>query len=347
MTDIFARGLATNIKSDQLTATNIPQTGQIPSSDGDGGFTWVDNGGAGTDTHDLKISANDTTPNFLEQKLVGTTDNISVTVLNDGVNEQLKLDIGANVFNKTTDDTDDITEGDNKFVSATEKTAITHTNRTNLDEIDQDLSTTDSPTFAQIKTPSIKTDTVTPTDLTIVTGAEKTIVLNTPVYKDLIVYALNLRGGSTPPQFAIFQGNLYGQSFENNATDILYGCVEFQHDYKEGTDIEVHIHWSPSSTNTGNCRFTYEYTIANRNSAFSVDTTLTALQAGSGVVNQHQYLTMGTISGVGRKIGDMICFAIARTGSDAADTFTGNAFVHSIGIHYEVDTCGSRTRSAK
>jgi hypothetical protein len=110
----------------------------------------------------------------------------------------------------------------------------------------------------------------------------------------------------------------------------------------------VHIHWSPSSTNTGNALFNFEYSRANKTTGtFGTSTVLSATQAGSGTINKHQYLTLGTISGTGAKIGDIIVFAFSRLGSDASDTFTGNCFVHSVGIHYQCDTIGSRTVNDK
>lgn len=46
----------------------------------------------------------------------------------------------------------------------------------------------------------------------------------------------------------------------------------------------------------------------------------------------------------GRKIGDVIAFELSRP---TGDGFTGNAFLHSIGVHYQIDTLGSRQMSVK
>jgi hypothetical protein len=109
----------------------------------------------------------------------------------------------------------------------------------------------------------------------------------------------------------------------------------------------VHIHWSPTTTNTGNIRWGLEYTIANANAAFPTTSTIYVTQAGSGVVNQHQLIAFADISGTGRKIGDVIAFRVFRDAPNAADTFTGNAFLHQIGIHYICDTAGSRDMTTK
>ena len=55
---------------------------------------------------------------FLNGKLVGTANVITLTENNDGGNETLTLNIGTNVFNKATNTTDNITQGsNNKFYS--------------------------------------------------------------------------------------------------------------------------------------------------------------------------------------------------------------------------------------
>jgi len=167
-------------------------------------------------------------------------------------------------------------------------------------------------------------------------------------YNDLIMPAGNLRHGNTPPVFAVFLGGIYAPRFDAGVADEVHGSVEFQHNYKEGTDIEVHVHWSPTTTNTGNIVFGFEYTVANMTTGtFGAPTTITNTPFASlGIINRHTYTTIGVISGTGRKIGDVIVFRFYRQ-KGGTDTFTGNAFVHSIGIHYECDTTGSRSVTGK
>jgi hypothetical protein len=63
-----------------------------------------------------KVSANDATDGYLEEKIVGTSGKIVVSTLNDGADEDLQVNIGADVFDKVLNTADDITEGaTNKF----------------------------------------------------------------------------------------------------------------------------------------------------------------------------------------------------------------------------------------
>lgn len=60
----------------------------------------------------VKVSSDDALAEYLEDKILGTTDHITVTTVTDSAGvETLVLDIGANVFDKSVDTTDDITEG--------------------------------------------------------------------------------------------------------------------------------------------------------------------------------------------------------------------------------------------
>jgi uncharacterized membrane protein (Fun14 family) len=65
---------------------------------------------AGTDEK-VKVTANDTTSSVLFDKLTGTIGRVVITEVNDGGDEDLNIDIGGDIFDKTVDDSDDITEG--------------------------------------------------------------------------------------------------------------------------------------------------------------------------------------------------------------------------------------------
>jgi hypothetical protein len=193
----------------------------------------------------------------------------------------------------------------------------------------------------------IKTSDVAASDLHITTGAAKTLVLDTPVYNDWFVAAHSLHAGATPPTWAAWNGTLYAPEFINAATTDLHGSFELLHEYKEGTDIEIHIHWSPSTTNNGNCKWGLDYTVQNIDGTFASPTTITITPAASGVVRKHSLTTFGAISGAGLTIGAIIDYRIYRLGNDGADTFTGSAFLHNVGCHHECDTIGSRQQTIK
>jgi hypothetical protein len=184
-------------------------------------------------------------------------------------------------------------------------------------------------------------------DLDLDCGSQKTLNLINTVWDDIIILPNNMRGGTTPPSWAtVFKDGVYQMCFVNGQSDEVYGSFELPHDYKEGTALYPHLHWSPSSTDTGNCVFTVVYSIAIVNGVFgTTSTALSFTQAGAGVALTNQLIdSSAVIAGTGRKIGDIIVFRLARPTGDA---FTGDAFLHSFGVHYEIDTMGSRQRLVK
>lgn len=103
----------------KLKTDTTPSAGQIPevNSTDPTKVDWVDKPSGGTDGKDVKVSAGDTTAGFLDGKIVIDAGKLTKTKQNAGANETLLFGIGADVFDKTTDDTDDITEGTKKFYS--------------------------------------------------------------------------------------------------------------------------------------------------------------------------------------------------------------------------------------
>lgn len=96
----------------------------------------------------VKVSANDTTEGFLISKLLGTASKVTLTEVNDGGNETYVINIGSDIFDKTTDSTTDVPEGTNLYytearVSANTDVAAntadrhTHANKALLDTYTQ------------------------------------------------------------------------------------------------------------------------------------------------------------------------------------------------------------------
>jgi hypothetical protein len=135
-------------------------------------------------------------------------------------------------------------------------------------------------------------------------------------------------------------------SFVNAATDEVGGTREIPHQAKLGAPITFHAHWSPTTTNTGNCRFGLEYFFTQEGVAVTTSTTIYVVQAASGTAWAKQTASFATITPPS-ELGVQFHFRFFRTGSDGADTFTGDAAVSTIGYHYEIDALGSRQITTK
>jgi len=73
----------------------------------------------------VKVSVNDTTEGYLEDKVQGLTNKISVSTLNDGSNESLQITVGSDIFDITNKTSDNISEGaTNLFLTSAESALI-------------------------------------------------------------------------------------------------------------------------------------------------------------------------------------------------------------------------------
>lgn len=158
---------------------------------------------------------------------------------------------------------------------------------------------------------------------------------NATVWNDIVIRASNLGTGGTVPAYSAFVGNIYTPVFEDAKSQDVSASWEVPHGFRN-TNMEVHIHWSPSSTNTGNANVQFEYNCSNVGSAFAAsNTTLLALAKGSGTVRQHQYTALGNINAVPLTTGAVCDFSFKRDGTDGQDDGTFNLILHDIGIHYQ------------
>jgi hypothetical protein len=202
----------------------------------------------------------------------------------------------------------------------------------------------------------LKTDVLSPADLLITTGTGKTILLGTPVYNDIQYVVTDGRVSAVnAPTWATFNTNMSEYRFAvNDFIDL--GSNELPHDYKEGTNVEVHIHWVTNSIDGTNRGVKWEiiYCVSNMDGtapftqAFQPTVSISAettIPAGTNVLS-HIYTSIGVITGTNFKIGAQLKLRLRRIAA------TGTApsldpFALQVGVHYETDTMGSRTVGGK
>jgi len=172
--------------------------------------------------------------------------------------------------------------------------------------------------------------------------------LITPQWDDIVLGGRILGAGASAPDLIPFNGsNIYVYGFAGLATsEQLFGQPEILHSYKQETNIYVHVHWTPTDNNAGNVEWLLEYTWANVDTVFPAATLTSIIDPSSGIAWTHQLAEFPVISGAGKNIGSMFNFRLYRVpGGD--DTYKSDAALLSIGIHYEINTFGSRQRFSK
>lgn len=170
-------------------------------------------------------------------------------------------------------------------------------------------------------------------------------------WDDIITPGFALGTGNAAPALVSFAPvpnmRIYGFSGSNTTPDELFAFFELPHGYKEGSDLLPHVHWIPNDNNVANVKWQIAYAIAPVDGKFTVTGTSTGTEAT--VDNTTHLLTSlaPVIPGLNLKIGSVIACRLFRDATDPDDTYTGLANLLSFGIHYQVDTLGSRSVGTK
>lgn len=167
-------------------------------------------------------------------------------------------------------------------------------------------------------------------------------------WNDLNFEGLDLLPGATAPGLGpiLASGNLQVYRFDGSSrTEEVFGGTEILHDYKEGTDLSVHVHWMPVDTGTGTVRWYFEYAIQNIDETFGAPNTIYGEEEAGGTAWYHHLTSLGSVDGADLKVGSHLMFRLYRDPGE--DTYGSDAALLSVGVHYEVDSLGSRQIGAK
>lgn len=145
-----------------------------------------------------------------------------------------------------------------------------------------------------------------------------------------------------------------GLLFDANTEEMVSIIVQLPHSYKEGTDLEPHVHWQKTTSAAGNVDWQIDYRWARINEV--MDGSWTTLSSNTTVAgtpdddtaNKHLITALGSISGAGAQISDMLMIQLRRDANDATnDTYGADARLLEFDIHYEQDAPGSRQEFIK
>ena len=208
-----------------------------------------------------------------------------------------------------------------------------------------DLTTSKNISAAKVLTKEVDASSGGASDLTITTGTTKTLVLTSATYDDLppSAFSTGRIPGADFPTWTAFSGNInlyqfdVGDNLEPHATEIT-------HQYKEGEDLEMHIHWATGGTDIDAraVKWEVEYVIASPGEAFSGATVSAEAVIPANTPDRTAFVTtIATINGSALKIGAYIVSRVKRIASTGTAP-TADPFGIAIGFHTQMDTLGSR-----
>lgn len=172
-------------------------------------------------------------------------------------------------------------------------------------------------------------------------------------YDDLnFAVASGKTGGANMPTWSTFTTNTGAYTFAvNDYIDL--GTVELPHSAIEGDTVEFHVHWANQGIDASDRAVKYQLFITyaypdGGSHQFSTETSLSAetnIPANTPDKSAF-YTSLGVIVDSNMKIGTQIKTRLKRITSTGTAP-SGNPFVGQVGIHYKVNSIGSRKRSLK
>jgi hypothetical protein len=176
------------------------------------------------------------------------------------------------------------------------------------------------------------------------------------VYEDIFLPISPKTTGVGSPNLATFLGNI--RKFTFAVGDLCeIDTAELLHKWKEGSPIELHVHWATNTLNNATVRgvkWEMDYTWANMESAGGTiifpDVTTPSVEsviAANEAAKTHKYTSIVSFTPSGGKIGAALLLSLKRIASVTNIAPAADPFVLMVGAHIECDTLGSRTTAGK
>lgn len=167
------------------------------------------------------------------------------------------------------------------------------------------------------------------------------ITLEGDIYNDLVVTMTILK----PPASLYPTWRAYKQSqvpaFSDTTVNVLYFSAQLPYDYKDGSDLEFHIHLAYTDNNTGNSVWYFSYCWTNIDDTFPVEDSEIVTIASPEVEDYHQLAEMvAAIDGTGKEASSVLLCSIQRLGNHGDDTYPSEIYLLSGDFHYKIDKIG-------
>lgn len=156
------------------------------------------------------------------------------------------------------------------------------------------------------------------------------------------------RGGGSAPSLAQYRDGIYLYSFPSNLQKDVFANFHIDHDFKRGSKLYPHIHWSTNTTSTGTVRWGFEYTFALGHGVGSYGTTNTVYVTQNIETNSQYKHFLAEVSDNDAIDGTLIepdGIILMRVFRDIAnDDFPDNVFGFTLDLHYQVDRYSTKNK---
>lgn len=136
--------------------------------------------------------------------------------------------------------------------------------------------------------------------------------------------------------------------FDHTAINSVYFNIQLPHSYKEESALTPHIHFIPTTNNTGTIRMHLDYEWQDIDSSFSAVTTIYKIfTIDANSMNKHILMNFPVINGTGKHISSMLSCKLYRQATDVSDTYPDDIGLLEFDVHYKMDTLGSASITSK
>ena len=182
------------------------------------------------------------------------------------------------------------------------------------------------------------------------------------VWDDLLINSgIFSFAGTADPTLSNWQPAASGTTFKVykfKKNDVVYFSCQIPHTYKEGTDINVHVHWTPcdrgNEESGAYVGWKLDYSWANINgAAFGASATIDMSDTCTGTDDYHEVSAgLTSLDGTGMTISSMLVCSLYRSDTGTDDTWAGTLAAQSpallqFDLHHEIDAAGSRIEWVK
>lgn len=166
-------------------------------------------------------------------------------------------------------------------------------------------------------------------------------------WDDLIVSLSNIKAPASDPPSWVSYKNCEVPAFTKNGTNVLYFTTQMPHRWKEGSNIEFHMHCSYPDSNAGNSVWTFTYSWSNINDVFPTASGITKTFAAPALTDKHTLHDFGYINASGKTLSSVLLCSLSRIGGDGSDDYDNSIYALSADFHYMIDSFGSSSELLK
>jgi hypothetical protein len=135
------------------------------------------------------------------------------------------------------------------------------------------------------------------------------------------------------------------RAFSPTVRQVIHFSLQTPHGYKEGSDMDLHVHWSKKDDVAGDVCWKAYYSGAAIGGTFPAPTLLGDAGGDTATNGRHNMTILGDIDGSNlTTVSNMIDVVLWREPTDPTDTYPGDAYFNETDTHIELVMSGSRTR---